>query len=97
MHKIGENVVYGSVGVMTAVSFGGCVHRRAVHHDDRQGRRRGFGGAGVYNIVGGNPMQRYSTTQFVLIRQPRPADRESRFRPAKDRSAHRPRKEAAHV
>ena len=29
-------------------------------------------------------MQRYGTTRFTLIRQPRPADRESRFRPAKD-------------
>lgn len=43
-------------------------------------------------------MQRYGTTQFTLIRQPRPADRESRFRAAKDRTWHRPRKEdAAHV
>ena len=42
-------------------------------------------------------MQRYGTTPFVLIRQPRPADRECRFRPAPDRSMHRPRKEAAHV
>ncbi len=42
-------------------------------------------------------MQRYGTTQFTLIRQPRPADRESRFRPAKDATFRRPRKEAAHV
>ena len=42
-------------------------------------------------------MQRYGTTRFTLIRQPRPADRESRFRPAKDRTCHRPLKEAAHV
>ena len=42
-------------------------------------------------------MQRYGTTQFTLIRQPRPADRETRFRPAKDSTYHRPRKEAAHV
>lgn len=40
-------------------------------------------------------MQRYGTTQFTLIRQPRPADRESRFRLPKDRTAQRPRKEAA--
>ena len=42
-------------------------------------------------------MQRYGTTQFVLIRQPRPADRESRFRPVKEMTFHRPKKEAAHV
>ena len=42
-------------------------------------------------------MHRYETTQFTLIRQPRPADRESRFRPAKDVTFHRPRKETAHV
>lgn len=42
-------------------------------------------------------MQRYGTTRFTLIRQPRPADRESRFRPAKDITYHRPRKETAHV
>ncbi len=40
-------------------------------------------------------MQRFSTQQFILIRQPRPGDRESRFRPAADRSMKRPRKEAA--
>ena len=40
-------------------------------------------------------MQRYGTTQFILIRQPRPADREQRFRPAPSRITHRPRKEAA--
>ncbi len=39
-------------------------------------------------------MQRYGTTQFVLFRQPRPADRESRFRLPKDRTLQRPRKEA---
>lgn len=39
-------------------------------------------------------MQRYGTTRFTLIRQPRPADREARFRSPKDRSAQRPRKEA---
>ena len=42
-------------------------------------------------------MERYASTQFILIRQPRPADRESRFRPAKDITFHRPRKEVAHV
>ncbi len=42
-------------------------------------------------------MQRYGSTQFILIRQPRPADRESRFRMPKDRLMQRPRKEAAHV
>ncbi len=42
-------------------------------------------------------MQRYGTTRFTLIRQPRPADRESRFRLPQDRTMQRPRKEAAHV
>lgn len=42
-------------------------------------------------------MQRYGTTRFTLIRQPRPGERESRFRPAPDRAFHRPKKEAAHV
>lgn len=42
-------------------------------------------------------MQRYGTTQFTLIRQPRPADREARLPMPKDRTVHRPRKEAAHV
>ena len=42
-------------------------------------------------------MQRYGTTHFTLIRQPRPADRESRLRPVRDMTFHRPRKEAAHV
>lgn len=42
-------------------------------------------------------MHRYATTHFTLIRQPRPSDRETRFRPAKDTTFHRPRKEAAHV
>ncbi len=42
--------------------------------------------------------ERYASPQFVLIRQPRPADRESRFRPAPERMAQRPRKEEkAHV
>lgn len=40
-------------------------------------------------------MQRYGTTRFTLIRQPRPADREMRFRIPKDRTMQRPRKEAA--
>ncbi len=38
-------------------------------------------------------MQRYGTTQFILIRQPRPGNRESRFSLPHDRSMHRPRKE----
>lgn len=38
-------------------------------------------------------MQRFGTTQFILIRQPRPADRESRLRLPKDHTAQRPRKE----
>ena len=43
-------------------------------------------------------MQRYGTTQFYLIRQPRPADRESRFSRPKDAGQKRPRREAsAHV
>ena len=43
-------------------------------------------------------MQRYGTTPFILIRQPRPGDRESRFSLPKDRTCHRPRKEdASHV
>ncbi|MGN0793627.1 MAG: hypothetical protein ACI4MG_04035 [Aristaeellaceae bacterium] len=43
-------------------------------------------------------MQRYGTTQFILIRQPRPGDRESRYAPAQDRSFRRPRREAqSHV
>lgn len=43
-------------------------------------------------------MQRYGTTPFILIRQPRPADRESRFPLPQDRSFRRPRKEeASHV
>lgn len=40
-------------------------------------------------------MQRYGTTRFTLIRQPRPADREARFRTPKDRTMQRPRREAA--
>lgn len=39
-------------------------------------------------------MQRYGTPQYILIRQPRPADRESRFPQPADRSFRRPRKEA---
>lgn len=39
-------------------------------------------------------MQRYGTTQFTLIRQPRPSDRELRMRIPKDRTMQRPRKEA---
>lgn len=39
-------------------------------------------------------MQRYDSPQYILIRQPRPADRESRFRMPKDRTMQRPRKEA---
>ncbi|MGN1368001.1 MAG: hypothetical protein ACI4WX_03970 [Aristaeellaceae bacterium] len=43
-------------------------------------------------------MQRYGTTQFTLIRQPRPGDRELRFRLPKAHSMQRPRKEEnAHV
>ena len=42
-------------------------------------------------------MQRYGTTPFVLIRQPRPGEREDRFRLPKDHSAQRPRKENPHV
>ncbi len=43
-------------------------------------------------------MQRFDSPRFILSRQPRPADRESRFRPAPDRSFRRPRKEEdAHV
>lgn len=42
-------------------------------------------------------MQRYGTPSFVLIRQPRPADRESRFPRPPERTFRRPRKEDAHV
>ncbi len=38
-------------------------------------------------------MQRYGTPQFVLIRQPRPADREARYTIPRDKTLHRPRKE----
>lgn len=38
-------------------------------------------------------MQRYGTTQFTLIRQPRPADREQRFHVPKGTLTQRPRKE----
>lgn len=40
-------------------------------------------------------MQRFGTPQYILIRQPRPGDRESRFHLPKDRCAQRPRKEAS--
>ena len=40
-------------------------------------------------------MQRYGATTFSAIRQPRPGDRESRFPVPRDRSFHRPNKEAA--
>lgn len=40
-------------------------------------------------------MQRYGTTQFIIIRQPRPGDRESRFTLSRDHSVRRPRKEAS--
>lgn len=39
-------------------------------------------------------MQRYGSTPFSAIRQPRPGDRESRFPTPADRSFHRPKKEA---
>lgn len=39
-------------------------------------------------------MQRFGSPQFILIRQPRPADREARFHQPGDRTIHRPRKEA---
>lgn len=43
-------------------------------------------------------MQRYSSQQFILLKTPRPAEREIRFRPAPDKTIHRPRKEGeAHV
>ena len=42
-------------------------------------------------------MHRYGTSPFTLIRQPRPGDRESRFRPPQSKDAQRPRKEASHV
>lgn len=42
-------------------------------------------------------MKRYGTPQNILIRQPRPGDREARFPSPCDRSMHRPRKEAPHV
>ena len=38
-------------------------------------------------------MQRYSSQQFILLKTPRPAEREVRFRPAPDTSVHRPYKE----
>ena len=33
-------------------------------------------------------MQRYSSQQFILLKTPRPAEREVRFRPAPDKSVH---------
>lgn len=39
-------------------------------------------------------MQRYGPTPFSTVRQPRPGDRESRFPTPRDRSFHRPKKEA---
>ena len=39
-------------------------------------------------------MQRYGTMSFILIRQPRPGERESRYHAAPDRSMKRPKKEA---
>lgn len=38
-------------------------------------------------------MQRYSSQQFILLKTPRPAEREVRFRPAPDKRVHRPYKE----
>lgn len=38
-------------------------------------------------------MQRYSSQQFILLKTPRPAEREVRFRPVPDKSVHRPYKE----
>ena len=38
-------------------------------------------------------MQRYGTTPFILIRQPRPADRESRFPTPPEHTFRRPRRE----
>ena len=38
-------------------------------------------------------MQRYSSQQFILLKTPRPAEREVRFSPAPDKSVHRPYKE----
>lgn len=40
-------------------------------------------------------MQRFGTPQYVLIRQPRPADRESRFPIPQGRNTQRPRKETS--
>ncbi|MDD6049826.1 MAG: hypothetical protein PUC00_00915 [Clostridiales bacterium] len=43
-------------------------------------------------------MQRYATTRFTLIRQPRPADRETRLYVPRDRTIQRPRREGrSHV
>ena len=42
-------------------------------------------------------MQRYGSSPFVLLRQPRPADREARFPQPKDRSMHRPKEGKSHV
>lgn len=38
-------------------------------------------------------MERFGTTRFILLRQPRPGDRESRLRLPRDHSLQRPRKE----
>lgn len=42
-------------------------------------------------------MERFGNPIYVLARQPRPGEREMRFRPAKDRAFQRPREEEAHV
>jgi len=41
-------------------------------------------------------MQRFSTTPELLEPQPRPGQRETRYRIPRDRSMHRPMKEDAH-
>ena len=38
-------------------------------------------------------MQRYSSQQFILLKPPRPAAPDGRFRPPPDKSGHRPYKE----
>jgi len=42
-------------------------------------------------------MHRYGTTPFILIRQPRPGNRETRFPVPRDRSMHRPKEDSCHV
>lgn len=42
-------------------------------------------------------MERFGNPVYVLARQPRPGEREMRFRPAKDRSMQRPREVEEHV